>query len=42
LMSYLTRALPTMMDVQSMRATARRVAREVRGSVVISRGIVRS
>jgi hypothetical protein len=38
----LTRALPTMMDVQNMRATTISVAREVRGSVVISRGIVRS
>ena len=35
LTSYLARALPTLMAVQNIRATARRVAREVSGSVVM-------
>ena len=35
LTSYLARALPTLMAVQNMRATASRVTREVSGSVVM-------
>ena len=41
LTSYLARALPTLIAVQNIRATASSEAREVRGSVVMALDVVR-